>query len=129
MSVISKDNDIVRKFELELYLSDINKIENQYLNLIYHPLFDKICTRDEYDRTREMMKWTCAICHKPILIHKRKYDVENFVCDTCKKEYNNKSSFVDRRILNSRTKLYKYLENNLYQQLEDYLGKGNGEVN
>ena len=121
MSVISKDNDIVRKFELELYLSDINKIENQYLNLIYHPLFDKICTRDEYDRTREMMKWTCAICHKPILIHKRKYDVENFVCDTCKKEYNNKSMLDSNRvyIIKEADKLNLAAANSILKFLEE----------
>lgn len=122
MSSVKKN--IAKKLELDNFISDLSNIENQYLNLIYHPLFDSICTRDEYERTREMMKWECAICHTPILINRRKCDVENFVCETCKKQYNNKNILIDRRILDSRTKLYKYLEDKLYQQLEDYLNKG-----
>lgn len=122
-----KNDELIKKLELENFKDEINNIENQYLNLIYHPLFDKICTRDEYDRTRELMEWTCAICNKKIFINKRKYDVENFVCDECKSVHNNKNTSIDVRILNSRTKLYKYLEDRLYQELEDNLNKGKGE--
>lgn len=118
----------LKRFELEEYRKDIINLETQYLNLTYHPVLDKICTREEYDRTKDLMKWTCAICGCEILISHRKYDVENFVCDKCKKDYNNKSSMVDHRILESRTKLYKLLEDRLYQELEDVLSKGNGEV-
>lgn len=121
-------DELIRKLELEDFDKYINSIENQFLNLIYHPLFDKVCTRDEYDRTREMMRWECAICGSEILINRRKYDVENFVCDKCKEVHNNKNTSVDIRILNSRTKLYKYLEDRLYQELEDSLNGGKGEV-
>ena len=120
--------ELMKIYGLEKFRSDINNIENDYLNLIYHPLFDKICTKDEYDNTREMMEWKCAICNSKILLNRRKYDVENFVCEMCKKEHNNKNQSIDRRILESRTKLYKYIENNLYKELEDRLNKGNGEL-
>ena len=120
--------DLIKKLELERYKKDINNIESRYLNLIYNPLFDKVCTREEYERTREMMEWTCAICGSRILLNKRKYNVENFVCDKCKEVHNDKNVVVDRRILDSRTKLYKHLENVLYQQLEDNLFKGQREV-
>ena len=119
-------DDLLKKYDLEEYKDDIYQIENQYLNLIYHPVLDKICTRDEYERTKELMKWFCAICNDEILINKRKYDVENFVCERCKETHNNKNKVVDRRILNSRTKMYKMLEDNLYQELEDTLNKGRG---
>ena len=119
---------LISKLELDIFKSDIRNIETQSLNLIYHPLFDKVVTREEYEKTKDMMEWTCAICNTPILIHSRKYDVENFVCETCAKTYNNKSPMIDRRILDSRTKLYKHLEDNLYKQLEDSLTKGVGEV-
>ena len=120
-------HELMKKYELELFLSDINNIESQYLNLIYHPLFDKVCTRSEWDSTKDLMEWTCAICNTKILINKRRYDIENFVCETCKKEHNKKSTFVDNRILKSRTKLYKVLEERLYQELEDVLNKGKRE--
>lgn len=122
------NNNLIKKLELERFEKDIENFESRYLNLIYHPLFNKVCTREEYDKTREMMEWSCAICNSRILLSKRKYDVENFVCETCKKEHNNKNVIIDRRILDSRTKLYKHLENNLYQQLEDSLNRINGEV-
>ena len=125
---MSLRDENIKKFELESFASDIDNIENQYINLIYHPLFDKVCTRNEYDNTKEMMEWECAICNNRILINRRRYDVENFVCETCKKEFNNKSKFIDYRILNSRTKLYKTLEDKLYQELEDILNKGKREV-
>lgn len=122
------NKELIKKLELESFTRDLNNIENQYLNLIYHPLLDKICTRNEYDSTRELMEWTCAICGVKILSHKRKYDVENFVCKTCQKEHNNKNKIIDIRILNSRTRMYKYLEDKLYQELEDVLYKGKREV-
>ena len=50
--------------------------------------------------------------------------VENFVCDVCKEKYNNKSPVVDRRIMYSRTKMFKYIENKLYEELEDKLKGG-----
>ena len=120
-------HELMKKYGLESFLSDINNIESQYLNLIYHPLFDKVCTRSEWDSTKELMEWTCAICNDKILINKRRYDIENFVCETCKKEHNKKSPYVDNRILKSRTKLYKVLEERLYQELEDVLNKGKRE--
>ena len=119
-------DDLIKKYELEGFIHDINNIESPYLNLIYSPLFDIVCTRDEYERIRDMMEWTCAICGCNILINKRKYDVENFVCEKCKEVHNNKNQTIDMRILNSRTKLYKKIENDLYQQLEDCLGKKRG---
>lgn len=118
------NQNLIEKLGLERHKSAIDNFESRYLNLIYHPLFDKICTRDEYDRTGNLMKWTCAICNNEILIDKGKYDVENFVCETCKKVHNNKNQFIDRRILDSRTKLYNWIEENLYKELEDRLNKG-----
>ena len=121
------NRNLLKSLELERFKRDIENFESSYLNLIYNPLFDIIQTREEYDRTREMMRWTCAICNSPIFINKRKYDVDNFVCDKCNETYNNKNKMIDRRILDSRTKLYKYLEDSLYQQLEDNLTKGKRE--
>lgn len=117
----------VKDFGLEGFVKEIQNIEQQYLNLVYHPLFDKICTKEEYERTKELMEWTCAICGDKILSNKRRYDVENYVCETCKEKYNNKSKKIDYRILNSRTKMFKTLEDNLYKELEDNLNKGKGE--
>ena len=116
--------DLIKKYELESFRENIRNIENQYMCLIYHPLFDKVCTRDEYDKTKDLMEWTCAICNKKIYINKRRYDVDNFVCEECNKVHNNKCISIDYRILKSRTKLYKYLEDRLYQELEDTLSKG-----
>ena len=122
------NHDLVKELELEEYISDLQNIENQYLNLIYNPMFDIVMTRDEYDKVKDLIEWTCAICHKEILINKRRYDVENFVCDKCVKEHNNKNRSIDIRILNSRTKLYKEIEDRLYKELEDNLCKGKREV-
>lgn len=104
---------------LEQYRRDIDNIENRYLNLIYNPYFDVVCTRDEFDRTRDYMEWRCAICGKQILINWRRYDVENFVCDSCKEVHNNKNQSIDARILDSRTKMFKMITDRMYQELED----------
>lgn len=117
----------VKDFGLDVFVKDIQNIEYQYLNLIYHPLFDKVCGRDEYERTKELIEWNCAICGEKILTNKRRTDVENFVCDKCKESHNNKKKMVDFRILSSRTKMYKMLEDNLYKELEDNLNKGRGD--
>ena len=127
MGCISPYLNLMKKYGLELFMDDVSNIENQYLNLIYHPVLGIICTREEYDKTKELMEWSCAICGDKILLNKRKYDVENFVCERCKETHNNKCKNVDIRILNSRTKLYKTLEDRLYQELEDSLNKGKGE--
>lgn len=99
----------------------IDNIENRYLNLIYNPYFDLVCTREEFDRTRDYMEWKCAICGKKILTNWRRYDVENFVCDSCKEVHNNKNQSIDPRILNSRTKMFNMITDRIYQELEDNL--------
>lgn len=114
--------DKLKTFELENFGKNIQWIESQYLNLIYNPMFDKIQTRDEYEKTKDLVEWECAICGKPIFMSQKRNDVENFVCDECRKTYNNKNRSVDVRILNSRTKMYRMMEDTIYQELEDYLG-------
>jgi hypothetical protein len=70
------------------------------------------------------MEWKCAICSEPILVDRDRTDVENFVCEKCREKYNSKSPVVDRRILESRTRMFKFIENKLYEELEDVLKRG-----
>lgn len=115
------DQERVKKYGLEKYIKDIDNIENQYLNLIYDPNFDHVVEKWLYERTVGLMPWKCAICGNEILVDKKREDVENFVCDKCKEHYNNKNLVVDRRILDSRTRMFKWIEEKLYEELEDSL--------
>jgi hypothetical protein len=99
----------------------IQRIENQELDLVLDPLFNCICDRVTYERNKGIIEWECAICGKKIFTDKRRNDVENFVCDDCKELYNNNNMVVDRRILDSRTKMFKMMENALYDELETKL--------
>ena len=118
------DRDKLNELGLRKFAKDFDNIESQYMNLIYDPIFNRVVERWVYEKTIGMMEWTCAICGKPILSDRGRSDVENFVCDICKEKYNNKSPVVDRRIMNSRTKMFKYIEDKLYEDLEDKLKGG-----
>lgn len=120
------DRNKLDELGLRRFSKDFDNIESQYLNLIYDPVFDRVIDRWTYEKTIGMMEWTCAICGKNILTDKSRSDVENFVCEKCREKYNNKSPIVDRRIMDSRTRLYKYIENKLYEELEDVLKQGRG---
>jgi len=119
------DRDKLREQGLERFSRDFDRIEEQYLNLVYDPNFDHVVERWVYDKTAGLMEWRCAICGEPILSDKNRMDVENFVCERCKERYNNKNVLIDRRIMDNRTKMFKYLENKLYEELEDNLKRGN----
>ena len=119
------DRDKLREQGLERFSRDFDRIEEQYLNLVYDPNFDHVVERWVYDKTVGLMEWRCAICGEPILSDKNRTDVENFVCERCKERYNNKNVLIDRRIMDNRTKMFKYLENKLYEELEDNLKRGN----
>ena len=109
---------------LDRFLRDFDNIESQYLNLIYDYNFNRVVERWVFEKTAGMMEWKCAICGDPILSDKNRSDSENFVCERCKEKYNNKSPLVDRRIMDSRTRMFKYIENKLYEELEDCLSGG-----
>lgn len=115
------DRERLKSYGLEKFRNDVENIETQYLNLIYDPNFDHVVDRRTYDRTRYLMKWKCAICGTEILTDRNREDAENFVCDKCKELYNNKSPLIDRRIMDSRTRMFKYLEDKLYEELDDIL--------
>lgn len=120
------DRERLKQLGLQRFSRDFDNIESQYLNLIYDPNFNKVVERWVYEKTAGLLEWKCAICGEPILVDKSKNDVENFVCDRCKEKYNNKNQVVDRRILDSRTNLFKHIENKLYEELEDKLKRGKG---
>lgn len=115
------NKNLQKELGLEKFAKDLNNIESQYLNLIYNPLFDNVVERWVYEKTIGLMEWKCAICGDSILTDRNRIDVENFVCDKCKELYNNKNPLVDRRILSSRNKMFEFLENRLYEELEDSL--------
>lgn len=119
------DRERLRRLGLERYSSYFDRVEEQYLNLVYDPSFDHVVERWVYDKTAGLMEWKCAICGEPILSDRNRIDVENFVCERCRERYNNKIPVVDRRIMDSRTRMFKYLENKLYEELEDNLKRGN----
>ena len=118
------DRTKLKSLGLERFSDYFDDIESQYLNLIYDPNFDRVVERWVYEKTAGLMEWRCAICGEPILSDKNRTDAENFVCEKCRINYNNKSPLVDRRIMNSRTKMFKQLENKLYEILEDSLNGG-----
>ena len=120
------DRERLKQLGLQRFSRDFDNIESQYLNLIYDPNFNKVVERWVYEKTAGLLEWKCAICGEPILVDKSKNDVENFVCEKCKEKYNNKNQVVDRRILDSRTNLFKHIENKLYEELEDKLKRGRG---
>lgn len=118
------DREKLKTLGLERFARDFDRIEEQYLNLVYDPNFDRVVERWVYDKTSGLMEWKCAICGDPILADKNRIDPENYVCERCREHYNNKSPVVDVRILASRTKMFKYMENKLYEELEDRLNGG-----
>ena len=118
------DRERLKRLGLERYSRYFDNIESQYLNLIYDPIFDRVVERWLYEKTAGMMEWKCAICGEPILLDRNRTDVDNFVCDRCRETYNNKNLLVDRRIMDSRTKFFKYIEDRLYDELEDKLNRG-----
>ena len=120
------DRERLKQLGLQRFSRDFDNIESQYLNLIYDSNFNKVVERWVYEKTAGLLEWKCAICGEPILVDKSKNDVENFVCEKCKEKYNNKNQVVDRRILDSRTNLFKHIENKLYEELEDKLKRGKG---
>lgn len=110
--------------ELELtgFQKDLERIENQTLDLIYDPLLDCVCTRAEWLSRKGMIPWKCAICGSDIMTDTSRDDVENFVCDRCRVAHNNSNQMIDSRIVMSRTRMYRYLEESYYDELEDMLG-------
>lgn len=118
------NRDKLREQGLERFSRDFDRIEEQYLNLVYDPNFDHVVERWVYDKTVGLMEWKCAICGESILSDKNRTDVENFVCGRCREKYNNKSPLVDRRIMDSRTKMFNFIERTLYNELEDKLNGG-----
>ena len=118
------NRDKLKSLGLERFSRYFDNIESQYLNLIYDPNFDRVVERWVYDKTAGLMEWKCAICGEPILTDKNRTDAENFVCEKCKEKYNNKNPLIDRRIMDSRTRMFRYLEDKLYEELEDVLKRG-----
>lgn len=115
--------DIIDELELGKFKKTIiQRIENQELDLILDPLFNYVCDRVTYEKNRNLMEWECAICGEKIIVSKIKNDAENFVCEKCRELYNNNSPSVDRRILDSRTRMFKFMEEKLYEELETRLG-------
>ena len=112
------DRDKLNELGLRRFAKDFDNVESQYLNLIYDPVHSRVVGEGVYEKTINLMDWTCAICGSPILVDKSRNDVENFVCEKCREKYNNKSPIVDIRILTSRTRMFKYMEDKLYEQLE-----------
>ena len=100
------------------------RVLRQWLNLIYDSNFDRVVERWVYDKTAGLMEWKCAICDEPILADRNRTDAENFVCEKCRETYNNKNVLIDRRIMDSRTRMFKFIENKLYEELEDKLKGG-----
>ena len=118
------DREKLKAAGLGRFARDFDNIEEQYLNLIYDPNFDRVVERWVYEKTAGMMEWKCAICSEPILVDRNRTDVENFVCDRCREKYNNKNLLIDRRIMDSRTRMFKFIEDKLYEELEDKLKGG-----
>ena len=114
--------DIIEELELQKFKKTmIQRVENQELDLVFDPLFNCICDRVTYEKNRGIIEWKCAICGDKIFTDKRRNDVENFVCEKCKELYNNNNISIDRRILDSRTKMFKMMEDILYNELETKL--------
>ena len=120
------DRERLKSLGLERFSRYFDDIESQYLNLVYDPIFDRVVERWLYEKTTGMMEWKCAICGESILVDRGRNDAENFVCARCREKYNNRSPLIDRRILESRNKMFKYIEDKLYEELEDSLKRGKG---
>lgn len=118
------DLELAKELELDGCYKQLDNIENQYHNLIYNELLGVIQERWEYDKTKSLIEWKCAICGADMFADKNRDDIENFVCESCRDVYNNDNEIVDKRILKSRTKMYKFIENRLYEELEDKLKGG-----
>lgn len=115
-------SDIIEELELQKFKKTIiQRIENQELDLVLDPLFNCICDRVTYEKNRNLMEWECAICGAKIIVSKIRNDIENFVCVNCREAHNNKNTVVDRRILDSRTRMFKLMEDNIYNELETRL--------
>lgn len=119
------DLELADELELKQFKKHLDNIENQYLNLIYNKLTNEVQERFEYEKSYSLIPWNCAICGCDIFIDRNRDDVENFVCNECVSIHNNNNEIVDMRIFRSRNKLYKFIENKFYDELEDSL-KGGG---
>lgn len=115
------DRELAKELELDKFYIFLDKVEKHWLNLIYNPILDEVQERWVYEKTSSLIDWKCAICGDKMLIDKNRNDIENFVCENCKELYNNNNEIVDIRILKSRNELYKFLEDKIYEELEDRL--------
>lgn len=115
------DKNVMELLDLCSFKDDLKNIENQNLDLIYDPFFKCVCERYVFEKHIGCMEWKCAICGKDIIIDRRKNDIENFVCGSCKETYNSKNPNVDRRILESRNEMYNELVKRIYDEFEDSL--------
>lgn len=113
------DRGRLKRYGLEGFAKDADNIENQYLNLIFDPNFGIVMERNVYERNSGLMEWQCAICGDRILSDRNRIDVENFVCEKCSKTHNSKNLIIDRRIMDSRTMMFRFLEDRIYEELLD----------
>lgn len=118
--------DKLKELGLRRFSRYFDNLESQYLNLIYDPVSKNVVERWVYEKTAGLYEWKCAICGDKIFSDRNKSNVENFVCSKCSEKYNSKNTMVDRRIMDSRTKFFKYVEDKIYEELEDKLNRGKG---
>ena len=121
---MTADRKRLKELGLEMFSGYFDNVESQYLNLIQDPVTGKIMDRKSYEKGSSMMEWRCAICGDDIMSDRGRTDAENFVCERCSERYNNSSPLIDRRIMDSRTKFFKCIEDRLYDILEDRLNGG-----
>ena len=121
MSNIKISNNLVND------ILELSKLQNNpnSLNIERYDLVAEINNIiSKYGIIKETEKYVIAT-EMPIkayvLADKKRNDVENFVCNRCKEYHNNKNEIIDHRILDSRTKMYKTIEDRLYEELEDNL--------
>jgi predicted RNA-binding Zn-ribbon protein involved in translation (DUF1610 family) len=112
---------VIDRLELRRFRKVITQIERQELDIVLDPLTQRVCDRVTYERNLNLFEWECAVCGRKILADRRRNDAENFVCEECGKVYNNASAAVDRRILDSRTRMFRMMEERLYDELESRL--------
>jgi hypothetical protein len=105
---------LFRILEYEIHYKD-------HLKLYYNPYTEQISSYDEILEDAKMLNWKCSVCRCDIKSEMSNFEIDNFLCDTCKQSHGKPSDIIDDRILESSIQFRKYCQDILIGQQKSYI--------
>lgn len=90
-------------FKIIRYNKQVDYAKNEYT---WNPYKQAITSRPELLRDTSSVRWTCAVCGKPIYSKTNDFRPENFLCNDCKSKKTNK--LIDHRIVEASKQFTDY---------------------